>query len=108
MMPSENESKKTEITIFKAPPAWVLGGAFLIMLAAKVFNYSDLSWWIVTAPLWGPIAICLGFLLLFAAVAIIGFTIFLVSALIVEIFKAVFLRQRKNRKENDDDYRLHS
>ena len=37
---------------------------FLIFLVLKLTNYIDWSWWWVTAPLWIPIAIVLGVLLL--------------------------------------------
>lgn len=37
-----------------------LGGAtFLVFLVLKLTNVIDWSWWWVTAPLWGGLAICL-------------------------------------------------
>ena len=70
-MSEENVQKSTTITLFKTPPAWCLETAFLILLCAKVFGYADLSWWTVTCPLWGPIAICFGFLFAFYAIALV-------------------------------------
>ena len=48
----------------------ILGAIFLIMFSAKIFNYApDLSWWIVTLPLWGPMLICLGVLFFVFAIS---------------------------------------
>jgi hypothetical protein len=46
---------------------------FFVLLVAKLWDQIDLSWWWVTAPLWGPFAlVCGGYALLalgFIAVA---------------------------------------
>lgn len=60
-----NTAKKTEITLFKTPSIDVCGIAFLMLMFAKLFGYANISWWIVTAPLWGPIAICFGVFMLY-------------------------------------------
>ena len=48
------------------------GLLFLLFLGLKLTNQIDWSWWWVTAPLWGPIALVLGFALI---VIIIAFSI---------------------------------
>ena len=40
------------------------GLLFLLFLGLKLTNQIDWSWWWVTAPLWGPIVIVLGFVLI--------------------------------------------
>ena len=37
---------------------------FLVFLVLKLVGVIDWSWWWVTAPLWGGVAICIGFLLI--------------------------------------------
>ena len=48
----------------------VLACMFLVMFTAKIFGVAALSWWIVTAPLWGPFVVA--FLLLLVIMAIKG------------------------------------
>lgn len=110
---SEEPEKKTSFVLFKTPSWGILGTAFLIMLAAKCFGYSpDLSWWIVTLPLWGPFALTAAFfvgfyLLAFIGVAIIGAIGFILGICfaIYDFFKYIFT---KNKDNNDNEYRLHS
>ena len=45
---------------------WVL---FIVFLVLKLTGYIDWSWWWVTAPLWGAIAIAL---LLAGVIALVG------------------------------------
>lgn len=61
-----------------------LGLLLLLFLGLKLTNQIDWSWWWVTAPLWGPIALVLGFALtvIFIAVLITG-----VALLLSLIFK---------------------
>ena len=40
------------------------GLLFLLFLGLKLTNQIDWSWWWVTAPLWGPIALVLVFALI--------------------------------------------
>ena len=41
-------------------PAIGIGGvAFLIMLTLKLTKKTDISWWWVTSPLWGPVGLVL-------------------------------------------------
>lgn len=55
------------------------GLLFLLFLGLKLTNQIDWSWWWVTAPLWGPIALVLGFALIviFIAVLIAGVALLL-------------------------------
>lgn len=46
------------------------GAMFLIFMTLKLTNYIDWSWWWVTAPLWGGLAL---FLLVFIVVFIFIF-----------------------------------
>lgn len=49
--------------------------AFVVMLVAKVFEIgigTTLSWWVVTLPLWGPLAVLLGVIGFAFALAAIG------------------------------------
>lgn len=44
---------------------------FLVFLVLKLTNVITWSWWWVTAPLWMPIAVVIGFLVVVFVVAII-------------------------------------
>lgn len=49
--------------------------AFAVMIVAKVFEIgigASLSWWIVTLPLWGPLAVVLSVIGIAFALAAIG------------------------------------
>lgn len=49
--------------------------AFAVMIAAKVFEIgigATLSWWVVTIPLWGPLAVVLSVIGIAFALAAIG------------------------------------
>lgn len=39
---------------------------FSILLALKLFNVVDWSWWIITMPVWAPALVALGVILAFA------------------------------------------
>ena len=102
--------QKANITIFKTPSWGILGMAFLIMLGAKCFGYApDLSWWVVTLPLWGPWALVIGFIVGFY---VIGFLI-LCAAFIIEVICWVLydwwkcIKRLFTGKDKDDEYKLH-
>lgn len=49
------------------------GCVFLVFLVLKLTGYIDWSWWWVTAPLWGGLAIVLGlFLVVFCGAAVLA------------------------------------
>lgn len=37
----------------------ILVGMFLVMFTLKLLGITEVSWWIVTAPLWGPLSVVL-------------------------------------------------
>lgn len=37
----------------------ILGATFLVLLTLKLLGKIDWSWWVVAAPLWGPLAMVL-------------------------------------------------
>ena len=47
------------------------GGAliFCVLLVLKVTETVDWSWWIITLPLWGPLALFVSVILLFLLIA---------------------------------------
>ena len=46
------------------------GILFVVFLILKLTGYIDWSWWWVTAPLWIPFAIAMGFLVFILAVSV--------------------------------------
>ena len=48
----------------------VLGGMFLVMFTLKLLGVTEVSWWIITAPLWGPLSIVL--IVVLCCVIVIG------------------------------------
>ena len=46
------------------------GALFLVFLVLKLTAVITLSWWWVTAPLWGPFALLIGIIALFAAIVL--------------------------------------
>lgn len=48
----------------------ILGLMFLVMFAIKVAGVAALSWWVVTAPLWGGLAFWFVVIILGSVVAI--------------------------------------
>lgn len=100
-MPEEN---KKSITIFKTPSWGILGTAFLIMLICKCGGwYPDLSWWIVTAPLWGPWALVIGMFVGFYLFAFVGALCVGVIGLVLGVFFAIwdfFAEKVFKRKDN--------
>lgn len=47
------------------------GLLFIVFLVLKLTHVIDWSWWWVTAPLWGGVALALGILLIFAIITFI-------------------------------------
>lgn len=81
------EETKKSITIFKTPSYGILGVAFLIMLGCKCGGWCpDLSWWIVTAPLWAPWAVVLGMFFGFYFFAIVGAVLVGIIGLVLGVF----------------------
>jgi len=58
-----------------------MGTLFLVFLVLKLTSVINWSWWWVTVPLWGPLALILGIL------AIVGIFI-LVGIIVSETYKA--------------------
>ena len=105
------EEIKKSITIFKTPSWGIFGVAFLVMLICKCGGWCpDLSWWIVTAPLWGPWALYIGFFIAFYAFLFIVLGIVGTFAIVLGLIETVFnkIKGAFKRKENKDEYRLHS
>lgn len=52
-----------------------LGGlVFIVFLVLKLTDTIDWSWWWVTAPLWGPLALVLGIAIVIGALSLLGCT----------------------------------
>lgn len=49
-----------------------LGALTILFIGLKLTNYINWSWWLVLLPLYGPIAILLGFVLICILIWIIG------------------------------------
>lgn len=64
------------VTVSLGSPCFLL---FLVFLVLKLTNVIGWSWWWITAPLWGGLAILFAFLGIFLVIAIIG-------AILVAIF----------------------
>lgn len=47
------------------------GLLFIVFLVLKLTHVIDWSWWWITAPLWGGVALALGILLIFAILSFI-------------------------------------
>ena len=77
------------------------GLLFLLFLGLKLTNQIDWSWWWVTAPLWAPLALVLGFALIviFIAVLIAGVALLLGKKVnLKEGLKMGFNNSIKNHK----------
>jgi hypothetical protein len=77
------------------------GLLFLLFLGLKLTNQIDWSWWWVTAPLWAPLALVLGFALIviFIAVLITGVALLLGKKVnLKEGLKMGFNNSIKNHK----------
>ena len=51
------------------------GAVFIVFLVLKLTGYIDWSWWWVTAPLWIPVLIVLGILLVVFIIALFYYMI---------------------------------
>jgi hypothetical protein len=69
----------------------LLGWTFIVFLVLKLTDKIDWSWWWVTAPLWGPLAI----LVVFGTIFGIGYLIF-------SVFRSV---KAKKARKNVRPYR---
>ena len=63
------------------------GALFLVFLVLKLTAVITWSWWWVTAPLWGPFALLIGGLALFALVCLGGIAVIGLIMLIAKFFK---------------------
>lgn len=63
------------------------GLLFLLFLGLKLTNQIDWSWWWVTAPLWAPLALVLGFALIVIIIA------FLIAGVALLLGKKVNLKE---------------
>lgn len=50
-----------------------MGALFITFLVLKLTHVIDWSWWWITAPIWGPIAISLSILIVIGIILLIGF-----------------------------------
>lgn len=71
---------------------YTLTGLFLIMFTLKLLGLTDLSWWIITLPLWGFTALMLSM----ALVAIVLYCI-------ISVFAS---KEDKSRRELKDFFRI--
>ncbi len=62
-------SKENTVSVQVGPGFF--GTLFIVFLVLKLTGYITWSWWWVTAPLWGPIALCLIGLLVVAIIFLI-------------------------------------
>lgn len=66
---------------------------FLVFLILKLVGTIDWSWWWVTAPLWGPIVLCLGIALV--GLVIWGITFMIMKMLSKKACRAIGMRPRR-------------
>lgn len=52
--------------------SWPLWALFLIFTTAKLWGQISWSWWWVTAPLWGPLALVLVVLMIYSGYKLIA------------------------------------
>lgn len=62
-MPKRPTKVVTEVVGTGGPSVLTL--TFVVLLVMKLMGWISISWWWVTAPLWGPFAVVLSGLLLF-------------------------------------------
>lgn len=55
---------------------------FFIFLVMKLTHYIDWSWWLVTAPLWLPITVVVGFI---GVMGLVGGLMLLISMILASI-----------------------
>jgi hypothetical protein len=49
----------------------LLGAVFLVLFVLKLVGKISISWWLVTAPLWGPMALFVALMLMVIATMIL-------------------------------------
>jgi len=59
----------------KSCSGWFLGLLFLVFLILKLAHVIEWSWWWVTSPLWLPVALTLGALLLVTLLGVTGYKV---------------------------------
>lgn len=64
-----------------------MGALFLIFLVLKLTHVIDWSWWWVTAPLWGPLVVCV-------SIFLIAFVILISAAILTGIAEEYNKRKR--------------
>jgi len=57
-------------------PVGLLGVAFVVLKLTGVIAW---SWWWVTAPFWGPVALAIGIVAIVGLFALIGYTVVAVA-----------------------------
>lgn len=67
----------------------------ILFIGLKLTNHIDWSWWWVVSPLWGPVALILGCLLVMGAMLLIGV-----------LFVAVMERKSSAPKIKDANYKV--
>ena len=77
-----------EVVVVKKPVVPVFGLLGLVLVLAKVFGYTQLSWWWVTTPFWGPPTIGLGVCAIILGLGII--VVFL--SYVVEFITRLFIK----------------
>ena len=80
------KSPITGITVVVKPVIPVMGLLGLILVLAKVFGYTQLSWWLVTAPFWGPLTIILSVCAIILALGIVVVSITYLVEFITKLF----------------------
>ena len=75
-----------ERTVVVKPVIPVIGLLGLILVLAKVFGYTQLSWWWVTAPFWGPLTISLSVCAIILALGIVVVSITYLVEFITKLF----------------------
>lgn len=87
-------SDKREVSVKTVSPMFLL---FLLFLGLKLTGYIDWSWWWITAPLWVPLAIVVGLVVLVA----LGFGIVFATAAVWDLVDNLqFNRREKKRNQN--------
>jgi len=79
-------------------PVYVGGTSIFVMLtaifaAAKVFNFSDMSWLMVLSPIWGPFLLL--FVILIACVLLVF--VFKLVMMVVDKIQMALIRKRNKR-----------
>lgn len=76
----------------------LFGLTFIVLLVLKLTVRQDLSWWWVTAPLWGPLVVALALLALGGAIMGIGYLG------IMAYFKIKESLHRRRMKRRQDEW----